>query len=117
MSGRKVVDKLLSEKRVEKFFDVVVTADEAMKPKPDPGIFLLSATKLNVAPRDCVTVEDSVFGVKAAREAGMKCIAIPSGAYTKDELKNENPDLLVDSITEKEKILDFIFEEHVHTIS
>ena len=117
MSGRKVIDKLLSEKRIEKYFDVVVTADEVPKPKPDPGIFLVSATKLNVVPRDCVTVEDSVFGVKAAREAGMKCIAIPSGAYTKDELKNENPDLLVDSITEKEKILDFIFEKHVHTIT
>ena len=117
MSGRKVIDKLLSEKRIGKYFDVVVTADEVPKPKPDPGIFLLSATKLDVVPRDCVTVEDSVFGVKAAREAGMKCIAIPSGAYTKDELKNENPDLLVDSITEKEKILDFVFEEHVHIIS
>jgi HAD superfamily hydrolase (TIGR01509 family) len=116
MSSRKVIDKLLSEKRVEKYFDVVITADEVRKPKPDPGIFLLSATKLNVATRDCVTVEDSVFGVKAAREAGMKCIAIPSGAYTKDELKNEKPDLLVDSIAEKEKILGFIFEEHVHTI-
>ena len=117
MSGRKVIDKLLSEKRIEKYFDVVVTADEVPKPKPDPGIFLVSATKLNVVPKDCVTVEDSIFGVKAAREAGMKCIAIPSGAYTKDELKNENPDLLVDSMTEKEKILDFIFEEQVHTIT
>ena len=117
MSGRKVIDKILSEKRIEKYFDVVVTADEVPKPKPDPGIFLLSATILNVVPRDCVIVEDSVFGVKAAREAGMKCIAIPSGAYTKDELKYENPDLLVDSITEKEKILDFVFEEHVHTTS
>jgi beta-phosphoglucomutase len=116
MSGRKVIDKTLSEKRVEKYFDVVVTADEVLKPKPDPEIFLLSATKLNVSARDCVTVEDSVFGVKASGEAGMKCIAIPSGAYTKNELKKEKPDLLVDSITEKEKILDFIFEEHVHTI-
>jgi len=115
MSSRKVIYRLLSEKRIEKYFDVVITADEILKPKPDPGIFLLSATELNVLPRDCVIIEDSVFGVKAAREAGMKCIAIPSGAYTKDELRNQNPDLLVDSITEKEKILDFIFEEHLYT--
>ena len=115
MSSRKVIDKLLLEKGVEKYFDVVVTADEVLKPKPDPEIFLVSATKLNVDPEDCVTVEDSVFGVRAAKAAGMKCIAIPSGAYTKEELKNENSHLLVNSIIEKEKILDFIFEENVQT--
>ena len=109
MSSRKVIDKLLLEKGIEKYFDVVVTADEVHKPKPDPEIFLVSAIKLNVDPEDCLTVEDSIFGVKAAKAARMKCIAIPSGAYTKEELKNENPDLLVNSIIEKEKILDFIF--------
>jgi HAD superfamily hydrolase (TIGR01509 family) len=116
MSSRKVIDKLLSEKKIDKYFDLVITSDEVLKPKPDPEIFLVCATKLNVSPKNCVTVEDSIFGVKAAREAGMKCIAIPSGAYNKDELKEENPDLLIDSITEKEKILDFVFKQHVHTI-
>lgn len=116
MSSKKVIDKLLFEKGIEKYFDVVVTADEVHKPKPDPEIFLASAMKLNVDPEDCVTVEDSIFGVKAAKEAGMKCIAIPSGAYTKEELENENPDLLVNSIIEKEKILHFVFKENVHTI-
>ena len=116
MSSKKVIDKLLLEKGIEKYFDVVVTADEVHKPKPDSEIFLMSAMKLNVDPEDCVTVEDSIFGVKAAKEARMKCIAIPSGAYTKEELENENPDLLVNSIIEKEKILHFIFKENVHTI-
>lgn len=115
MSNSKVVDRLLLEKRIEKYFDVVVTADEVHKPKPDPEIFLLSATKLHVNPEQCIVVEDSIFGVKAAKAAGMKCIAIPSGAYTKEELENENPHLLVSSITEKEKILDFIFKENVYT--
>jgi len=110
MSDREVIDKLLLEKRVEKYFDVVVTADEVSKPKPDPEVFLVSATKLNLSPEDCVTVEDSPFGVKAAKAARMKCIAVPSGAYTKEELQNEKPDLLVDSLVEIDKILDFIFK-------
>lgn len=109
MSSRKVVDKLLSEKRMERYFDVVVTADEVSKPKPDPEIFLMTAMRLNLHPEDCVTIEDSIFGVKAAKAARIKCIAVPSGAYTKEELKNENPELLVDSLTEIEKILNFIF--------
>ena len=109
MSGRKVVDKLLPAKRITKYFDVVVSADEVANPKPDPEVFLVAAKKLGVAPEDCVVVEDSVFGVRAAKAANMKCIAVPSGAYSKEELEQEQPDLMIDSLLEKEKILKFIF--------
>ncbi len=109
MSGRKIVDKLLLEKRIEGYFDVVVTADEVSKPKPDPEVFLVSAAKLGVDPQDCVVVEDSIFGVRAAKAAEMKCIAVPSGAYSREELQEESPDLMVDALIEKERILKFIF--------
>jgi len=109
MSSRKVVDKLLSEKRIGGYFDVVVTADEIVNPKPDPEVFLVSAAKLGVEPEDCVVVEDSVFGVRAAKEADMKCIAVSSGAYSMEELQEENPDLMINSLVEKERILSFIF--------
>jgi len=92
---------------------VVVTADEVSKPKPDPEVFLVCATKLNLSPGDCITVEDSTFGVEAAKAARMKCIAVPSGAYTKEELQNEEPDLLVDSLVEIDKILDSIFKTNI----
>jgi len=39
----------------------------------------------------------------------MKCIAVPSGAYSREELLEENPDLMIDSLVEKERILHFIF--------
>jgi len=109
MSSRKVVAKLLSEKRIGGYFDVVVSADEIFKPKPDPEVFLVSATKLGVKPEDCVVVEDSVFGVRAAKAAEMKCIAVSSGAYSGEELQEENPDLMINSLVEKERILHFIF--------
>ncbi len=109
MSGRKVVDKILPEKRIKTYFDVVVSADEIVNPKPDPEVFRVSAKKLGVDPKDCVVVEDSVFGVRAAKAAEMKCIAVPSGAYSGEELEQENPDLMINSLTEKERILDFIF--------
>ena len=110
MSGRKVIDRLLSEKRIEKYFEVVITADEVSKPKPDPEVFLACATRLDLSPEDCIIIEDSIFGVKATKTARMKCIAVPSGAYTKKELQNEKPDLLVDSLIQINKILDFIFK-------
>ena len=109
MSGRKVVDKILPEKRIKTYFDVVVSADEIVNPKPDPEVFRVSAKKLGVDPKDCVVVEDSVFGVRAAKAAEMKCIAVPSGAYSGEELEQENPDLMINSLLEKERILDFIF--------
>ena len=109
MSSRKVVAKLLSEKRIGGYFDVVISADEIFKPKPDPEVFLVSATKLGVKPEDCVVVEDSVFGVRAAKAAKMKCIAVSSGAYSGEELQEENPDLMINSLVEKERILHFIF--------
>jgi HAD superfamily hydrolase (TIGR01509 family) len=109
MSSRKVVDKLLPEKRIEGYFDVVVTADEIVKSKPDPEVFLVSAAKLGVKPEDCVVVEDSVFGVRAAKAAEMKCIAVSSGAYSGEELEEENPDLMIDSLVEKDRVLSFVF--------
>jgi beta-phosphoglucomutase len=109
MRGRKVIDKLLPEKRIEACFDVVVTADDVSKPKPNPEVFLVSAARLGVDPKNCVVVEDSVFGVRAAKEAEMKCIVVPSGAYSKNELQKENPDLIVDSLMGKEKIMQFVF--------
>ena len=46
------------------------------KVKPDPAVFLHAAEKLNVNPSECVVFEDSIFGFEAAKQAGMKCVAI-----------------------------------------
>jgi HAD superfamily hydrolase (TIGR01509 family) len=112
MSSRRVVEKILSEKKIKKYFDVVVTADEVNKPKPNPEIFLLSATKLGVDQKDCVVIEDSIFGVRAAKKAKMKCVAVPSGVYNKEELEQEHPDFVVKSLVEKKVVLDFILREN-----
>jgi HAD superfamily hydrolase (TIGR01509 family) len=113
MSNRKVVDSLLPAKEIRGYFDVVVTADDVSNPKPDPEVFLVSAAELGVKTENCVVVEDSVFGVRAAKTAGMRCIAVPSGVYSREELREENPDLIVGSLAEKDKILDFVFWQHV----
>jgi len=108
MGPRKVVDRLLSEKSIRRYFDVVVTADEVPKPKPNPEIFLKAARRIKVRPEECLVVEDSIFGVKAAKAAGMGCVAVPSGAYTAEELRKEEPDLLINSLKEKERIMELI---------
>ncbi|MFZ7137169.1 MAG: HAD family hydrolase [archaeon] len=109
MSGRQVIDKTLTEKNLEGYFETIISADDISNPKPNPEIFLKTAKTLGVLPKDCVVVEDSIFGVKAAKDAKMKCIAVSSGVYSNQELQNEHPDIVVDGVWEKERILKFIF--------
>ncbi len=111
MNNRRVLDVMVDKSRVRGYFEVIVTADDILKPKPDPEIFLACAEMLNCPPEKCVVVEDSIFGVRAAKEAKMKCIAITTGAYTKEELEKESPDLIADSLREETKILNFILKQ------
>jgi HAD superfamily hydrolase (TIGR01509 family) len=60
------------------FFDVVVSSVEVERGKPAPDLFLLAASRLGLGPEQCAVVEDSVFGVQAARSAGMLTLGYTS---------------------------------------
>jgi putative hydrolase of the HAD superfamily len=59
------------------FFDVICTADDVKKVKPDPGLFLLAAKRLGLEPGETVVFEDSPKGIQAAKAAGCYCVAVP----------------------------------------
>ena len=109
MNDREVIDHMLKTTNIQRFFGVTLTAGDVSKPKPNPEIFLKCARKLRSSAERCVVVEDSIFGVKAAKTAKMGCIAVLTGVYSQEELKKANPDLIVDSLKEKSEILNFIF--------
>jgi beta-phosphoglucomutase family hydrolase len=67
---------LLSALGIEQLFDCLVSGQDVSRGKPDPEGFLLAAKKLGVEPRCCVVIEDAIDGVRAAKAAGMKCIAV-----------------------------------------
>jgi HAD superfamily hydrolase (TIGR01509 family) len=108
MNNRAVIEDLLRALAIEKCFDTVVAVEEVQKFKPDPEIFLKAAANLQLKPVECVVLEDSIFGVQAAKNAGIACIAVLTGVYGKAELEKANPELIVNSLCEKEKILTFI---------
>jgi len=110
MNDREVINHLLKTTNTQRFFDVVLTTADVSKSKPDPEIFLKCASKLGTSPESCVVFEDSIFGVKAAKTAKMGCITVHTGVYSREELKEANPDLIVDSLKEKGEILNFIFQ-------
>jgi beta-phosphoglucomutase len=109
MNNRSVIMHLLEANNLTKYFCTILTAESISHSKPNPEIFLKTAEKLKTSPEQCVVLEDSIFGVKAAKSGGMCCIAVTTGVYSRAELEREKADLVVDSLADK-RVLCFIFE-------
>ncbi len=76
LSQSKDVLHIIHSLGLESMLDLVLTADDVTKGKPDPEIYRLAAQKLGVPPEECLVLEDSVNGIKAAQSAGMNVVAI-----------------------------------------
>jgi len=57
-------------------FDVIVTGDDTVRCKPSPEPYELAMERMGVKPEECTVVENSPFGIKAAKAAGCYCIAV-----------------------------------------
>ena len=55
---------------------VLVCAEDVARGKPSPDVYLLAATRLGVAPSDCLVLEDAPAGIEAARAAGMSVVGL-----------------------------------------
>jgi len=78
-SSRKVKMEMVMKKLdLLHFFDVIITAEDVKKGKPEPEIFIKTAKKLCLPREECIVFEDALNGVKAAKNAGMKCVALSS---------------------------------------
>lgn len=83
-SASKNTPMILGRVGIDNLFDAVADGNSVAKAKPDPGVFLKAAEMLNVKPVNCVVFEDAAAGVKAAHNAGMKCIGIGSPDILKE---------------------------------
>jgi len=108
MNNQLVINDLLHKMHIKDCFNSTVAVEEVERFKPDPEIFLKAAAKLHIKPEECIVVEDSIFGVQAARNGGIACIAVLTGVYKKAELEKAKPALIVKSLLEKDKILNLI---------
>ena len=87
------IDFMFENIPIEKYFTAVVNSSHIKKGKPDPEIYLKVASLLNVQPKNCLVFEDAVVGIKSAKAAGMKVIAVAT-TQPKEELGEA--DLIVD---------------------
>ena len=75
-SSRKTVDETIAELELEPRVIFSLAAEDYSPGKPNPACYLMAAKKLGVPPIQCVVFEDSAAGVKAAKQAGMYCVAL-----------------------------------------
>lgn len=86
-------------------FDATVNGLEVQLKKPNPEIFLKAAEKLGLSPQHCLVVEDAVNGVKAAKAAGCRCLAITS-SFSRQSLADA--DWIVDTFYDvKDEVLNW----------
>lgn len=84
-SPQKLIDFVINKFSLQSYFKIIHSASDERKGKPDPAVYLSTALKLGVDPKDCLAIEDAPNGVAAAKAAGMKCIAIPQKELINDE--------------------------------
>lgn len=80
------------------YFQAVVTAVDTTNPKPSPEAIIECAKRFGLKPSFCVVVGDSVVDVRAGKNAGTQTVAVLSGIFSRKELQQEGPDLILDSV-------------------
>jgi len=95
------INKVVNRFKWGEYFDELVSADHVDHVgKPDPGIYLYTASALKVQPEECLVFEDAENGVAAAKAAGMKCIAVPDERWSVGDFSGA--DLIVNSLADDE---------------
>jgi HAD superfamily hydrolase (TIGR01509 family) len=84
-SNRELIDTVLDVSGLEQFFHATVSSEEVAHGKPAPDVYLEAARRLGVEAARCTAVEDSHGGIRSARAAGMRVVAIPNPTYPPDE--------------------------------
>jgi len=90
---------------IAEFFNVVLCADKAARPKPYPDILLAIAGRLNLEKKEVLYVGDMTIDVNCARRAGVRMVAVSTGSSSKKELKDLKPWRIVGKINQLKKII------------
>ena len=75
------IHEALRQLDLTKEFRLVISSEAVPRGKPEPDVFLAAAVAMRARPGRCLVFEDSLIGVRAARAAGMACLAVPSGHH------------------------------------
>jgi beta-phosphoglucomutase family hydrolase len=98
MATSRAINIVVENLGIQQYFQSLTSGEEIKNGKPAPDIFLLAAKRLSASVVNCLVIEDTINGIRAAKSAGMQCVAIPCAA-TKYQDHSE-ADLRLNSLTE-----------------
>jgi HAD superfamily hydrolase (TIGR01509 family) len=93
-----LIDVVLEAAGLASLLAAVLSTEEVGRGKPAPDVYLAVAERLGVPSGSCAAVEDSTNGLRAARAAGMRVIAVPTRSYPPDPDELARADAVVDSL-------------------
>jgi HAD superfamily hydrolase (TIGR01509 family) len=99
-SNRELIDTVLDVAWITRYFAATVSSEEVAHGKPAPDVYLEAARRLDVDPTSCTAVEDSHGGIRSAKAAGMRVVAIPNPTYPPDDEALALADVTVGSLDE-----------------
>ena len=99
-----IVEKELADAGLIGYFSAVVGGDRAQRSKPNPDIFLKAAELLGEKTENCVVIEDSFNGIRAAKAAGMTAIMVPDQLVPDEEIRGLADYVLPSLLGVKERI-------------
>jgi len=97
-SNREVFEAVLELAHLGNCFDATVSSEEVARGKPAPDVYLEAARRLGFAAANCAAVEDSHAGIRSAKAAGMRVIAIPNAGYPPDDEALALADVTLESL-------------------
>ena len=99
-SNRELIDLALDLMGIADRFQATVSSEEVARGKPAPDVYLEAARRLNVDPTRAAAIEDSHNGIRAARAAGMRVVAIPNRHFPPDEDALAQADVVLNELAE-----------------
>jgi sugar-phosphatase len=109
-SSEEIIIATLKSHRWADCLSVRIGVDQVQHGKPEPDMFLLAASQLEVEPENCIVIEDSVTGATAAQAAGMICFAVPDSNFASHADFEEITPYLFESLID---VHQFLISQHL----
>jgi len=103
--GKEALLKILKKQEIYHLFSFVAGEEDAIHKKPSPDIVHLIMDTNNYRPEDCLVVGDTIFDIEMGQKAYVDTCGVTYGNNTKEELKKQSPNYLIDSFESLKEIV------------
>jgi HAD superfamily hydrolase (TIGR01509 family) len=105
---RRLTIEILKYLHIDNLFDVIITSDDVKQTKPDPEGYIKIVRAFSLLPNEILAIEDSIYGIIAAKRAGINVIGVTSGTNKKRELISAGATMVFKNLKE---LYNYLVEE------